>query len=362
MKFLWPNMLFMLLALPLLVMLYFWLINKRKKNTIGFGDFALLKAASQKTSGWRRHVPPALFFFSLGLMLFALARPTAVVTLPSQNQTIMMAMDVSGSMRAKDVEPNRLAASQAAAKKFIANVPVSTRIGLVTFAGSAALVQPPTRERQELIDAIDRFTLQRGTAVGNGLLVSLKTLFPDLEINVKGFTSTAPDSKSAFPGGSSTDNRDKALLGAAAQSKADKSAPAPVPAGSYESAVIILLTDGQTTTGADPSEAAKFVADRGVKVYTVGFGTQNGEIIGFEGWSMRVRLDEEALKQIAGTTRGEYFYAGSAVDLDRVYQTLNSRLVFEKKETEVTALVTAAAAALALLAAGFSLFWFNRVL
>ncbi len=357
MKFLWPEMLWTLLLIPALVLLYWWLIKRRKKNTIAFGDFALLKAATSQKMGWRRHVPPLLFLGALSAMLFALSRPTAVVTLPSQNQTILMAMDVSGSMRAKDVEPNRLVASQAAAKKFIANVPATTRIGLVTFAGSAALVQPPTRERQDLLDAIDRFTLQRGTAVGSGLLVSLKTLFPDLEIKVKGFTSEAADSKNAFP----ADNRNKPLAGGDS-AKNDKAAPLPVAPGSYQSAVIILLTDGQTTTGADPAEAAKFVADRGVKVYTVGFGTQNGEIIGFEGWSMRVRLDEEALKQIAGTTRGEYFYAGSAVDLDKVYQTLNSRLVFEKKETEVTAFATALAAALALLAAGLSLFWFNRIL
>jgi Ca-activated chloride channel homolog len=355
-KFLWPEMLWGLLALPVLVFIYWWLVRRRKRNAVAFGDFALLKAAATQQSGWRRHVPPFLFLCSMGLVLAALSRPTAVVTLPSQNQTIMMAMDVSGSMRAKDVEPSRIEASQAAAKKFIANVPSSTRIGLVTFAGSAALVQPPTRERQDLLDAIDRFTLQRGTAVGSGLLVSLKTLFPDLDINVKGFTSTAGDSR-AVP---QTDSRSKPLVGEGA--KTDKAAPTPVPAGSYESAVIILLTDGQTTTGADPVDAAKFVADRGVKVYTVGFGTQNGEIIGFEGWSMRVRLDEEALKQIAGTTRGEYFYAGSAVDLDRVYQTLNSRLVFEKKETEVTALLTAAAGLFALLAAGLSLLWFNRIL
>jgi Ca-activated chloride channel homolog len=359
-KYLWPHLLWLLLSIPAFVVVYWWLIKRKKRNAIAFGDFALLRAAAGSSIGWRRHIPPALFLGALSLMLFALSRPTAVVTLPNQNQTIMMAMDVSGSMRAKDIEPNRLAASQAAAKKFIANVPVDTRIGLVTFAGSAALVQPPTRERQDLLDAIDRFTLQRGTAVGNGLLVSLKTLLPDLEINVKGFSSTVSDSR-VGSSGMNNDARSKPLEGDG-QTKDSKLNPAPVPAGSFESAVIILLTDGQTTTGADPTDAAKFIADRGIKVYTVGFGTQNGEIIGFEGWSMRVRLDEEALKQIAGTTRGEYFYAGSASDLDRVYQTLNSRLVFEKKETEITALLTAAAALLAMIAAGLSLFWFNRIL
>jgi Ca-activated chloride channel homolog len=285
-KFLWPHLLWLLLCLPAFVALYWWLIKRKKRNTIAFGDFALLRAAAGTSIGWRRHIPPTLFLGALSLMLLALARPTAVVTLPNQNQTIMMAMDVSGSMRAKDIEPSRLAASQAAAKKFIANVPPDTRIGLVTFAGSAALVQPPTRERQDLLDAIDRFTLQRGTAVGNGLLVSLKTLFPDLEINVKGFSSSAPGSTADARSNANSNNNDarnKPLLGNE-QSKDNKATPPPVAAGSYGSAVIILLTDGQTTTGADPTDAAKFIADRGIKVYTVGFGTQNGEIIGFEGW------------------------------------------------------------------------------
>ena len=149
---------------------------------------------------------------------------------------------------------------------------------------------------------------------------------------------------------------------------ADPNAPAepkpfkPVPAGSYSAAAIILLTDGQRTTGPDPVEAAQMAADRGVRVFTVGIGTKEGEIIGFEGWSIRVRLDEETLKQIATITQGEYFYAGSAQDLKKVYETLNSRLVMERKETEITALFTAVAALLSLLGAGLSLLWFHRVL
>jgi Ca-activated chloride channel family protein len=126
--------------------------------------------------------------------------------------------------------------------------------------------------------------------------------------------------------------------------------------------VIILLTDGQRTTGPDPIEIAKKAADRGVRVYTVGFGTATGEVIGFEGWSFRVRLDEETLKTVATMTRGEYFYAGTAADLKKVYQTLNSRLSLEKKETEITALFSAVAALLAMVSGFLSLLWFNRIL
>jgi Ca-activated chloride channel homolog len=262
-----------------------------------------------------------------------------------------MAMDVSGSMRAKDVEPDRITASQNAAKSFVNDQPRTTRIGLVTFAATASLVQPPTRAKEDLVAAIDRFQLQRGTAVGSGILVSLKTLFPDMEIDVRGFGSRA------F-GGSKNNSKAAPLAAPGADAK---EVPKPVPPGSYKSGVIILLTDGQTTTGADPLEAAKEAANRGVRVFTVGFGTTNGEIIGAEGWSMRVKLDEDSLKQIANITHGEYFYASNAVDLKKVYETLNSRLVFEKKETEVTAFFAAAGALLVLLAATLSLVWFNRV-
>ena len=132
--------------------------------------------------------------------------------------------------------------------------------------------------------------------------------------------------------------------------------------GSYTSAAIIMLTDGQRTTGVDPLEAAKLAADRGIRVYTVGIGTVDGETIGFEGWSMRVRLDEETLKQIANKTSAEYFYAGTAQDLKKVYNTLSSKLTVEKKETEVSALFALVAAGLSLVAGALSLLWFNRIL
>ncbi len=135
-----------------------------------------------------------------------------------------------------------------------------------------------------------------------------------------------------------------------------------MPPGSYPSAVIILLTDGRTTTGPDPVESARMAAERGVRVYTVGVGTKEGGVLAAEGWSMRVRLDEEALKAIADTTRAEYFYASTATDLTKVYQALNSRVVMERKETEITALFAATAFVLALVSALLSVLWFHRIL
>jgi Ca-activated chloride channel family protein len=284
-------------------------------------------------------------------MLLAVARPAAVVTLPSQHETIILAMDVSGSMRAVDVQPTRLAAAQEAARAFINDQPHNVKIGVVSFAGTAAVVQAPTENREDLIAAIDRFQLQRATAIGSGILVSLKAIFPDVEFDLR---ASNPRIQTSDTGkGLSLDNKAKGP---------PKDNEKPVAPGSYQSAAIILLTDGQTTTGPDPVEAARMAADRGVRIYTVGVGTVDGETIGFEGWSMRVRLDEETLKAIANKTNAEYFYAGTANDLKKVYETLSSKLTVEKKETEISALFALGAAVLTLLSAGLSLLWFNRIL
>jgi Ca-activated chloride channel family protein len=258
-----------------------------------------------------------------------------------------MAMDVSGSMRATDVKPSRIAAAQEAARAFVAEQPKTTRIGVVSFAATASVVQSPTHSREDILAAIERFQLQRGTAVGSGILVALKMIFPDAEFDLR----------------SSNPRREAARASPLDPAKAtDKSEVKTVPPGSYSSAAIILLTDGQTTTGPDPIESARMAADRGIRVYTVGIGTQGGETIGAEGWSMRVRLDEQSLKTIANVTQGEYFYAGTATDLQKIYKSLNTKLFFEQKETEISALFAAVAAGLALVSGLLSLLWFNRIL
>jgi len=346
-KFLWPEALPLLALLPVLVLAYVWLLRRKRKSALRYANLGMVKEAMGPGSAIRRHLPPVLFLLALAALIVAVARPTATITLPTQKQTIIMALDASGSMRAKDIEPSRLVAMQNAAKQFVADASPRTRIGVVTFAATASLVQPPTEDREAAIAAIDRIQLQRATATGSGLIVSLATLFPDAGFDV----STA-----LF-------GRDAPRNAPVGEAKKDaKKEFKPVPPGSYSSAVIILLTDGQRTTGPDPIEIAKMAADRGVRVYTVGFGTTAGEIIGFEGWSFRVRLDEETLKTIATMTQGEYFYAGTATDLKKVYQTLNSRLSLEKKETEITALLAAAAALLAMISGLLSLLWFNRIL
>jgi Ca-activated chloride channel family protein len=341
MNFIWPSLLWLLVAVPLLVLLYLWLLNRRKKTSVRFASVALVKQALGKGPGWRRHVPPALLLVAITTLLFAAARPAAVLTLPLQQEVIILAMDVSGSMRATDVQPNRITAAQEAAKAFLAELPRHVRVGVVSFAGTAAVVQPPTENRDDIIAAIDRFQLQRGTAIGSGIVLSLATIFPEAGIDLSQITGQR--------------NMPPAL------GDKPKDEVKPVPPGSFNSAAIILLTDGQRTTGPDPIDAAKMAADRGVKVYSVGIGTKDGETIGFEGWSMRVRLDEDTLKNIANLTRAEYFYAGTAAELNKVYQSLSSRLVVEKKETEISGLFAAAGALLVVLAAGLSVWWFGRV-
>ena len=339
--FLWPSMLWAMLVLPAALLLYWFLITRRKKTTLRYANLGLVKEALGSRSAWRRHVPPALMFLALATLLLASSRPAALITLPSAQETIVLAMDVSGSMRAADVQPNRLVASQEAAKAFVADLPRNVKIAVVSFAGTAAVVQAPTLSRDDVNAAIDRFQLQRGTAIGSGIVLSLATIFPEAGIDLSQITG-----ERRMPPGPN-----------------DKPPPefTPVAPGSYSSAAIILLTDGQRTTGPDSLEAAKMAADRGVRIYTVGIGTKEGETIGFEGWSMRVRLDEDTLKAVAKLTSADYFYAGTAADLKKVYQGLSTRLIVEKKETEISALLAAIGAGLMLVAAGLSVWWFGRV-
>jgi Ca-activated chloride channel homolog len=346
MTFLWPEMLWLLLIVPLLVAGYFYLLRRKQESALRYASLSMVKEAIGARR-FRRHIPPLLFLLALIAMLVAVARPAAVVTLPSQHQTIILAMDVSGSMRAVDVQPNRISAAQAAAKAFVAEQPSNVRIGVVSFAATASVVQTPTQNREDIVAAIDRFQLQRGTAIGSGIIVSLATIFPDAGIDVSSliYGRYAPRGVPLDQAG-----------------KAEKPPFKPVPPGSYTSAAIILLTDGQRTTGPDSMEAARMAADRGVRIFTVGIGTTRGETIGYEGWSMRVRLDEDTLKAIADVTRGQYFYAGTATDLKKVYESLNARFLLEKKDMEISALFAAAAALTGLVSAALSLLWFNRIL
>lgn len=346
-SFLWPQYLWLLLAVPVLVLVYVWLLRRRKKLALRFANIAIVKQAVGKGLHWRRHLPPALFLLAMAAALLAASRPSAMVSLPSDHATVILAIDVSLSMRATDIKPNRIVAAQEAAKAFLQELPRNVKVGIVTFAGTASVAQPATLQREDLVAAIDRFQLQRGTAVGSGIVVALSELFPDHGLDVGEMT---------YGNG----RRGKSIDEAPSGRKAKEFVP--VAPGSYNSAAIVLLTDGRRTTGVDPQEAANMAAQRGVRVYSVGLGTVDGVIPGFEGWSMYLKLDEPSLKAIANATQAEYFYASNADALKTVYEKLGTRLQVDKRETELSALLALAAAVLSLAAAGLSLVWFDRII
>ena len=178
-------MLWLLLLVPAVVAAYLVLLRRKKKTALRYASLSIVKDAVHAGGRWRRHVPPVMFLAAFTLMILAIARPAAVVTLPSQHETVIMAMDVSGSMRATDVKPSRIVAAQEAARAFVGEQPKSTRIGVVSFAATASVVQSPTHSREDILAAIERFQLQRGTAVGSGILVALKMIFPDADFDLR---------------------------------------------------------------------------------------------------------------------------------------------------------------------------------
>lgn len=350
MNFVWPQYLWLLLVVPVLVAAYVAMLRK-KKAAVRYANVGLVKDAIGPGQRFRRHIPPLLFLLALIAVLIAVARPTATVTLPSDARTVIMAMDVSLSMRATDVDPSRIQAAQTAAKQFVKDLPADVRMGIVTFAGTALLVQPPTHNREDLTAAIDRFELQRNTAIGSGMIVALATLFPDEGIDLE-------QALFGYGFGSRDSLKSKAEKAAKQQEKAK---PKPVPPGSYKSAAIILLTDGRRTMGPDPLDIARMCADHGVRVFTVGFGSAAGSSVDIDGMSIYMRFDEETLKGIAGITQAEYFHAASETDLRKIYEGLNTKFAMERKETEIAALFAAAAALLATASATLSLLWFGRI-
>lgn len=354
MQFLQPHMLWSLLLLPLTVAGYLWLLKRRRKEVVRFPTVSWILKNIKTPSPWRRHVPPALMAVALGLLLFAGARPMARVTLPADYMTLIMALDVSRSMLAEDVEPSRIKAAQKAAREFLQDLPANVRVGIVSFAGNAQVVQHVTNDREALVAAIDQFQLQRGTATGSGLLLALSTLRPEANIDLEALLYDAnpygygnPSDGSSAGGARSLDTK-----------PAVKERPPEQP-GSYQGGAIVLLSDGRRTTGPDPLIAAKKAADLGVRVYTVGFGTPDGFIPGYEGYSFFTKVDEEALKGVAKITEADYFKAGSADDLKNVYKHLSAQFTLEKRDTEITALLAGAALLFIFLALLLSALWFR---
>jgi len=358
MRFLWPDLLWLLLLAPLLIGGYLHALRRRRRTAVRYASLALVREALGPGQKVRRHVPPALFLLGFALALVALARPSATVTLPSEYMTLVLAIDVSRSMRAADVAPDRITAAQEAARAFIESLPRNVRLGIVTFAGTAAIVQTPTQNKDDMIAAIDRFELQRATATGSGLLLSLSVLFPDDGIDLESAVFGAGFSRNrANAGGASGAAVPLPGPGARAEPNMPRRA---MPTGSYKSGAIILMSDGRRTTGPDPIEAAKLAAERGVKVHTVAFGSRDGAPITVGGWSFYAMVDEETLKAVAQITGGQFFQASSGDELKKIYENLGTEFALERQDTEISALFAAAALLLLLLAGMLSVLWFHR--
>jgi len=350
-SFIWPFMLWALLVLPVIGLVFWRLLHKRGTTTDEYAQLEII-GAGPAAGKFRRRVPLVLMFLALAVMLLALARPEASLMLPSRTEAVILALDVSGSMRADDIKPNRLTATQDAARTFLNEQPRHVRIGVVEIASSAALVLAPTTDREALLGTIEKVQLQKGTALGAGIIIALTTLLPNAGIDVE-----------KLIGGTSAPTLGQLRPRSEEEKKAAAEAAKPVPPGSNTSAAIVLMSDGSSNVGPDPVKMAEIAAEKGVRIYTVGIGTPEGATLKLDGFSVRVKMDEETLKKIALTTNGDYFRAASARELKKIYENLSTRLALERAQAvEVTSVFVVFGALLALIGAMLSMLWFNRVL
>jgi len=338
-SFQWPWALGLLAVVAALAVLYVLAQRRRHRYALRYANVSLVREALGRGPGWRRHVPPVLFLVAVGVMVLAMSRPVAVVTVPSQEGTIILTIDVSGSMLAEDMKPNRIEAAKAAARAFVERQNANLRIGIVSFSTDASIVQSPTTDKNLIIAAINRLRPQRATAIGRAILVSLDAIFEGAEDDLPSAAFQNLDPNAASP----------------------RPTLPPLPGGQKAPASIVLLTDGQNNQFPPPLAVVDQAASRGVRIYTIGVGSAQGAIVRIQGRQIRTALDEATLKKIAELTDGEYYNASTETDLRKVYETLTTQLVIRQEKTEITAFFTAAAAILAIIAGGLSLFWFNRL-
>ena len=372
MTFLWPGILILLGLVPLLIALYIWALRRRRPG-LRYSSLSLVRVAIPRYSRIRRHLPFAIFLLAITSLVVAMSRPVQIVAVPTGQATIILALDVSQSMRQTDIDPSRIEAAQAAALSFIRSQKPNTQIGIVAFAGYAELIQPPTTDRGSLENAVLSLTTARGTAIGSGILKSLDAI-AEIDPNVAP-SVTDPSSEDQ---------------------------PTPVPKGDFAPDIVVLLTDGVATTGPAPLDTAQQAADRGVRVYTIGFGTENGQDGFFGGPNpfggqdpfggqnpfggggqdpfggggqqfgggqgqpggggpgfgrFRRGIDEDTLKQIAAMTDAKYYSASSAGELENVFQSLPTYLITKHEVMEISVIFAAAGALLVAIAIAFALRW-----
>ncbi|MEV4379792.1 VWA domain-containing protein [Streptosporangium sp. NPDC049644] len=345
MSFSWPWAMLSILVIPLIFAIREWARRRRRRAAVRVTSIALVRSALPGRTRWTRKIPAALFVAGLALLAVGAARPQASVPVPQTSATILLAFDTSGSMCSTDVDPNRITAARKAAAEFIESQRGGPRIGLVTFAGTAGLLVPPTDDTDSLIEALDGLTVSRGTAIGQAVLTSIDAI-AEVDPSVA--------STGANPGGGS----------------------------GYAAAAIVVLTDGANTQGVDPQLAAQEAALRRVRVFTIGFGTTNPAPMvcdnsqfdgrGFGGWgggfggrggfdrgrNPRV-IDEPALKRIAQTTGGSYHRAENADQLQSALDALPGSFTVIRQQVDTAPAFAAGGAALVTAALSLSLWW-NR--
>ena len=331
MSFIWPQALVLLLLVPVLAALYVWAQTRRRRFALRYASVSLVQQAVGRGPGIRRHVPAALYLLAMTAMILALSRPQAMIPVPQNTGIVILAIDVSGSMKATDVEPTRMDATKSALLEFVNGQPKGVKIGIVSFSDYGALMVPPTREREIVIDAIKRLRTLRGTNIGGGIEVALDAIYEGID---GGRTTLLPD-------------------GSAPAAEDGRERPPP--------ASIVLLSDGQSNTGPQPERVAEEAVEVGVKVYTIGIGTPQGTILHIQGRNVFTRLDETALRNVADLTGGRYFNAQDETDLSQIYEELARERRLEDEEMEVTFAVTAAALLLSIGAGTLGLLWFNRL-
>jgi len=337
MSFIWPALLLVLGGVPLLVLLYVQLQRRRHRFAARYGSLGLVHDTRGSGIGFRRHVPALIFLAGITVLIFSLARPQATVNVPKNEGTVILTFDVSGSMAAKDFEPNRMEAAKVAAKQFVENQPASVAIGVVVFSDGGISVQTPTDNRDETLATIDRLVPRRGTSIGNGLLVALNTIVVN--------AGDPPILKTSGSG----------------DPAAEPLESVPAPQGWYPSAAIVLLTDGENNEEPDPAVIADLAADLGVRIYTVGIGSPEGVDLEVEGFVVHTSLDEAALQAIAETTGGTYYNAGDEAQLRRVYDDLKPQLFIKPEKIELTSIFAGIGMLVFLIGGLLSLLWFGHV-
>ncbi|MDQ4143511.1 MAG: VWA domain-containing protein [Actinomycetota bacterium] len=313
MRFLNPGLLWLLLLVPALGALYLLVQQRRKSYAVRFTNLELLETVAPRRPGWRRHVAPALFLITLILLVGAAARPVATVRIPREQASIMLVVDVSGSMGAGDLRPNRISAAKDAAKEFLDSLPGGMRVGLVSFSDYARLVAPLTSNKEVVEEAVDRLRIRGGTAMGDGLAVALDQIMVERE------------------------------------------------GGRRVPASILVLTDGATNRGVPPQQVAETARAAGVPVYAVGIGTERGALQRAGSQFVRTTLNRAELESVAVTTGGRYFESTTADSLEEIYRSVGSQLGFREERRELTPQVAGLAAFFLLATAALSLLWFQRL-